>query len=144
MSRDTITKRTIADRIAEGHDLGQVQTQQVIQAFLDEIVEELAKGNRLEFRDFGVFETVVRKPRTALNPKTLEKVQVKSRAVVRFKVGRVLKEKVAPLVAVAGSTSGTPLRGQAPDRPGSGQGNLPAGALCMPHGVRRPGPGMSL
>ena len=97
MSRDTITKRTIADRIAEGHDLGQVQTQQVIQAFLDEIVEELAKGNRLEFRDFGVFETVVRKPRTALNPKTLEKVQVKSRAVVRFKVGRLLKEKVGHL-----------------------------------------------
>jgi integration host factor subunit beta len=105
MSRDTIAKRIIAERIAERHGLGQVQTLQVIQAFLDEIVEELAKGNRLEFRDFGVFETVVRKPRIALNPKTLEKVQVKSRVVVRFKVGHLLKKKVAPLVAIAGSTS---------------------------------------
>lgn len=96
-ARETIAKRTIAERIAERHGLGQVQTLQVIQAFLDEVVDELAKGNRLEFRDFGVFETVTRKARTALNPKTLEKVPVKSRTVVKFKVGRLLKEKVENL-----------------------------------------------
>src|SRR4051794_1391163 len=95
--RETIAKRTIAERIAERHGLGQVQTLQVIQAFLDEVVNELAKGNRLEFRDFGVFETVTRKARTALNPKTLEKVPVKSRTVVKFKVGRLLKERVENL-----------------------------------------------
>jgi integration host factor subunit beta len=94
MARDTIAKRTIAERIAERLGLGQVQTLQVVQAFLDEVVEELAKGNRLEFRDFGVFETVTRKARTALNPKTLSKVPVPSRVVVKFKVGRLLKEQV--------------------------------------------------
>jgi integration host factor subunit beta len=97
MPRETIAKRTIAERIAERFGLGQVQTLQVVQAFLDEVVAELAKGNRLEFRDFGVFETVTRKARTALNPKTLEKVPVKSRVVVKFKVGRLLKEKVEHL-----------------------------------------------
>ncbi len=96
-NRETIAKRTLAERIAERHNLGQVQTLQVIQAFLDEVVSELAKGNRLEFRDFGVFETVTRKARTALNPKTLEKVPVKSRTVVKFKVGRLLKERVENL-----------------------------------------------
>jgi integration host factor subunit beta len=79
MARQTIAKRTIAERIAERQGLGQIQTLQIIQSFLDEIIEELAQGNRLEFRDFGVFETVVRKARTALNPKTLEKVQVAAR-----------------------------------------------------------------
>ena len=69
MSRETIAKRTIAERIAERLGLGQVQTLQVVQAFLDEVVDELSRGNRLEFRDFGVFETVTRKARTALNPK---------------------------------------------------------------------------
>ncbi len=97
--RETIAKRTVAERIADQLGLGQVQTLQVIQAFLDEVVSELAKGNRLEFRDFGVFETVTRKARTALNPKTLEKVPVKSRTVVKFKVGRLLKEKVENLGA---------------------------------------------
>ncbi len=98
MSRQTIAKRTIAERIAERQNLGQIQTLQIIQAFLDEIIEELAQGNRLEFRDFGVFETVVRKARTALNPKTLEKVQVGSKVVVKFKVGRLMKEKVEKLI----------------------------------------------
>ena len=96
-NRETIAKRTLAERIAELHGLGQVQTLQVIQAFLDQIVTELSKGNRLEFRDFGVFETVPRKARTALNPKTLEKVPVRSRTVVKFKVGRLLKERVENL-----------------------------------------------
>lgn len=95
--RSTITKREIAERIAEQHQLGQVQTLAVIQSFLDQIVEQLARGNRLEFRDFGVFETVTRKARIALNPKTLEKVPVKSRTVVKFKVGRRLKSKVESL-----------------------------------------------
>ena len=100
MPRQTIAKRTIAERVAERHGLGQIQTLQIIQAFLDEIIDELAQGNRLEFRDFGVFETVVRKARTALNPKTLEKVQVSSKVVVKFKVGRLMKEKVEKLLAV--------------------------------------------
>lgn len=93
----TITKREIAERIAERLGLGQIQALSVIQCFLDEIVIELSKGNRLEFRDFGVFETVTRKARTALNPKTLEKVPVRRRRVVKFKVGRLLKQKVVDL-----------------------------------------------
>ncbi len=93
----TITKRDLADRIAEKHGLIQNQTLEVIQSFLEEMAEELAKGNRLEFRDFGVFMTVSRKARTALNPKTLEKVPVEARRVVKFKVGRLLKQKVGDL-----------------------------------------------
>jgi integration host factor subunit beta len=97
MAGETIAKRTIAERIAEKLGMGQTQSLQVIQSFLDEIIEELAKGNRLEFRDFGVFETVERKPRTALNPKTLEKVPVGRKVVVKFKVGRLMKNRVAGL-----------------------------------------------
>ncbi len=94
---ETITKREIAERIAVKLNIGQIQALAVIQAFLDEIVIELSAGHRLEFRDFGVFETVTRKARTALNPKTLEKVPVRRRRVVKFKVGRLLKQRVVDL-----------------------------------------------
>jgi integration host factor subunit beta len=93
----TIAKRTLAERIAERRQIGQLLALTVIQDFLDDIAEELALGNRLEFRDFGVFETVSRRPRMALNPKTLEKVPVKARKVVKFKPGRLLKERVQHL-----------------------------------------------
>jgi tryptophanyl-tRNA synthetase len=66
----------------------------VIQMFLDEIVRELASGNRLEFRDFGVFEVKSRRARRAQNPRTLEKVAVPPKKVVKFKVGRVMRECV--------------------------------------------------
>ncbi|MEC7130200.1 MAG: HU family DNA-binding protein, partial [Planctomycetota bacterium] len=54
-------------------------------------VEELADGNRLEFRDFGVFEVKHRAARIAQNPKTLEPVPVPERSAIRFKAGRLMK-----------------------------------------------------
>ena len=62
--------------------------------FLDEIVSELGQGNRLEFREFGVFEIKQRAARKAQNPRTLQKVHVPAKRVVKFKVGRSMKEAV--------------------------------------------------
>jgi integration host factor subunit beta len=61
---------------------------------MDEVIEELAQGNRLEFRDFGVFEPKQRAARRAQNPKTLERVQVPAKRTVKFKLGRVMKQRV--------------------------------------------------
>src|SRR2546430_15446274 len=68
----TITKKELIDRIADGTGHRRVQVKKVMQQFLDEVLNELGKGNRLEFRDFGVFESKLRKARKAQNPKTLE------------------------------------------------------------------------
>jgi integration host factor subunit beta len=93
----TITKKELIDRIAETAQSRRVQVKRVIQQFLDEIVNELGKGNRLEFRDFGVFETKTRKARKAQNPKTLEPVAVPEKRTVKFKVGRLMKQKLGEL-----------------------------------------------
>ncbi len=93
----TITKKELIDRISEGTDIKRVQVKRVVQQFLDEIVNELGQGNRLEFRDFGVFETKVRKARKAQNPKTLEPVAVPEKRTVKFKVGRLMKQKLAEM-----------------------------------------------
>jgi nucleoid DNA-binding protein len=71
-----------------------VLVKQIVQKFLDELIDELTRGNRLEFRDFGVFETKRRKSRTAQNPRTLERVSVPIKWTVKFKVGRLMKAKV--------------------------------------------------
>jgi integration host factor subunit beta len=97
----TITKKELIDRIAESTGTKRVQVKKVVQQFLDEIVNELGKSNRLEFRDFGVFETKVRKARKAQNPKTLEPVEVPEKRTVKFKVGRLMKQRLAELSGVA-------------------------------------------
>ena len=90
----TITKKELVNRIADRTGQTKVVTKEIIQLFLDEIINELSAGNRLEFRDFGVFEVKFRKARRAQNPRTLEKVDVPPKKVVKFKVGRVMREKV--------------------------------------------------
>src|SRR5260221_7396797 len=93
----TITKKELIDRIAETTNHRRVQVKRIVQQFLDEIVNELGKGNRLEFRDFGVFETKTRKARKAQNPKTLEPVAVPEKRTVKFKVGRLMKQRLGDL-----------------------------------------------
>ncbi len=90
----TVTKKELVSRIADRTGQTKVVTKDIIQMFLDEIIFELGKGNRLEFREFGVFEIKERAARKAQNPRTLEKVDVPAKRVVKFKVGRLMKERV--------------------------------------------------
>jgi nucleoid DNA-binding protein len=89
----TVTKKELIDRIAERTQAKRVLVKCIIQAFLDEVTKELCgNNNRLEFRDFGVFETRTRAARTAQNPKTLERVEVSAKRTVKFKMGRLMKQ----------------------------------------------------
>ncbi len=96
----TITKKELIDRIAEGTQAKRGVVKRIVQSFLDEIIAELASDNRLEFRDFGVFETRTRAARVAQNPKTLERVQVPAKRTIKFKMGRLMKQRLAePITA---------------------------------------------
>ncbi len=90
----TRTKKELVDRVADLTGNKRVVVKKVIQTFLDQIIDELGKGNRLELRDFGVFETKRRAARIAQNPKTLERVQVPPKRSVKFKTGRLMKIKL--------------------------------------------------
>ncbi len=115
----TTTKREIAERVAQQSGLAQVEVKQVIQMLFDEIVKEVCAGNRLEFRDFGVFEVVVRKPRTGRNPRTGQKVAVPPKTVVTFKMGKVMKEKVARAPGGAGAAPAVASQPPPPAPPAS-------------------------
>jgi len=99
----TVTKKDLIDQIAEATDTKRVIVKSVIQGFLDQVIVELGKGNRLEFRDFGVFEVKQRRARKAQNPKTLEEVWVPPKRTVKFKVGRLMKQTLSDDVAAAGA-----------------------------------------
>jgi integration host factor subunit beta len=90
----TTTKKELIDRIAEETQLRRSEVKKVVQAFLHHVIDELGRGNRLEFRDFGVFETKERASRVAQNPKTLERVLVPPKKTVKFKVGRLMKVRL--------------------------------------------------
>ena len=99
----TITKKELVDRIADQTGSKRVVVKDILQRFLNEVIDELGQGNRLEFRDFGVFETKQRAARVAQNPKTLQRVQVPAKRTVKFKVGRLMKVKLAEGLSEAAS-----------------------------------------
>lgn len=91
----TITKKELIDQIADATGQKRVIVKKIVQSFLDSIIVELGRNNRLEFRDFGVFEVKHRRARKAQNPKTLEPVKVPPKRTVKFKVGRLMKQTLS-------------------------------------------------
>ena len=90
----TTQKKDLIEHIAEKTKAKKQLVSTVVQSFFDEIITELDKGNRLEFRDFGIFDVHMRRPRVGQNPKTLEKVQVPAKRSAKFKAGKLMREAI--------------------------------------------------
>jgi nucleoid DNA-binding protein len=88
----TITKREIIDAIAKEHKVPRQTAKLVVQRFLESVIESIREGNRLEFRDFGVFEPRERAAFVAQNPRTMAPVEVPARWVIKFKPGRKMQQ----------------------------------------------------
>lgn len=93
-----MTKRDLVVRIARQTDLKQRDVMDVVQRTLDTITNELAAGRGVEFRNFGVFEVNVRRPRIGRNPNAPDNtVEIPERVVVKFKPGKIMRDRVSKL-----------------------------------------------
>jgi len=93
-----LTKRDIVLQIYQKTGLPQKDIREAVQLTLDTIADALAEGNNVELRNFGVFEVQVRKSRVGRNPNKPETdVVIPTRAVVKFKAGKVLKSRMKQL-----------------------------------------------
>jgi len=113
-----MTKRDIVVRISEETGLIQQHVLDVVQKTLDHISESVAKGETVELRNFGVFEVKVRKARIGRNPNSPEHdVPIPSRAVVKFKPGKEMREavlKLSPPITPPAATTPAPPAAAAP------------------------------
>ena len=94
----TMTKRDLVVRVARQANMKQSDVMDIIHLTLDTITEELAAGNNIEFRNFGVFEVLTRKARVGRNPNSpKQEVKIPERAVVKFKPGKEMRKLVVKL-----------------------------------------------
>ena len=104
----TLTKRELVVRISNETGLVQHQVFDVIQRTLDQITEALGKGETVELRNFGVLEVRLTKPRVGRNPNEPgSSVVIPARATVKFKAGKIMRQKVSKLSAVMKREAGT-------------------------------------
>lgn len=104
-----LTKKDIVRIVSEELGLTQQQTKVVVQHTFDAIIEWLASEDRIELRNFGVFEVRQRAARTARNPRTNEQVEVPGRKVIVFKPGKEMELRVNQPETSRLATSGSPL-----------------------------------
>jgi DNA-binding protein HU-beta len=89
-----LTKADIVDVIASGTGLTKVETEAVVDGFIQTVISSLRDGKNIEIRGFGSFKVKKRKGRVARNPRTGEQVQVAEHYVPIFKVSKDLKAVV--------------------------------------------------
>jgi integration host factor subunit beta len=85
--------------------------ERIVNIIFDEIIEALARGDRVELRGFGAFTVKHRAPRTGRNPRTGDSVKVSEKFIPFFKTGKELRER---LNDGAGRNRGTRRRGRPP------------------------------
>jgi len=91
----TVTKKRLIQVISQAKGLHPNDVRNVIQAFLDSMTDSLAEGDRLEFRDFGVFEIVERKKKIGRNPKNAGvPIVIPARKAVKFTPGKRMKQLI--------------------------------------------------
>jgi len=89
------TKHDLVVQISRQTGLTQSQTLEVVQLFLDAITSHLAKSSGIALRNFGTFEVRIAKAKVGRNPNDpAHAVPIPAHAVVKFKPGKELKEKV--------------------------------------------------
>lgn len=90
----SVTRADIANKIAAATGLSKVETEAVVEGFIHCVIESLKDNQNIEIRGFGTFKVKERQPRTARNPKTGAKVDLKRRFVPMFKVSKEFKKIV--------------------------------------------------
>src|SRR3954453_289146 len=93
-----VTKKEIVKKISEDIGLTQLKTKDIVQRALDAIIRTLVSEDRIELRNFGVFEVKRRASRRARTPRTGEAVITSARNVVTFKPGKEMEERVGSMV----------------------------------------------
>lgn len=89
-----MTKADIVEHIAVGTGLTKVETEAVVDGFIQTVIEALKEGKKIEIRGFGSFKIRKRKGRIARNPRTGEQVEVEEHYVPILKISREVKQIV--------------------------------------------------
>ncbi len=123
-----VTKKEIVKTISEEIGLTQLKTKEIVQKTFDAIIDTLVEDERIELRNFGVFEVKRRAARKARNPRTGEKVFVPEKLVVTFKPGKEMEERVKELERLAAAAASA-AAGNSVAAPTATSGSLPTSAV---------------
>ncbi len=82
-----MNKSELINAVAEKAGLSKVAAKSALDATVEVIKDQLAKGEKVQVVGFGTFEVSERGAREGINPRTKEKIQIEAKKVAKFKAG---------------------------------------------------------
>lgn len=89
-----MNKTELINALASSADIKKNDARKALDAFLNIVADVLQSGDKLSLPGFGSFEVIERKERSGRNPRTGEEITIPASKMVKFKVGKSLKESV--------------------------------------------------
>ena len=87
----TLTKAQVAEHLCDNIGVNKREAKELVDAFFDRIVQELAQGEDVKISGFGNFQLRAKSPRPGRNPRTGEPIAIEARRVVTFHASQKLK-----------------------------------------------------
>ena len=89
-----MTKEEMIAMMAESSGISKRQATDALQSFMDNVTNQLKKGEKVSFAGFGTFSVSARKARQGRNPQTGATINIPATKVPVFKAGKNLKEAI--------------------------------------------------
>lgn len=89
-----VTKDGLVSAVSVTTDMSKKNVEAVIDAFVDEITQQVRLGNKVTLTGFGTFRVSDRAARVGINPQTKQKINIPAMKVPKFTAGKALKEAV--------------------------------------------------
>jgi DNA-binding protein HU-beta len=102
-----MNKAELVSQIAESAGLTKIEAEKGLKSLLEAIGTALAKDETVTLVGFGSFSVTTRAARTGRNPQTGKEIQIAEKKVVKFNVGKNLKESVCAIKTKAGCGCGS-------------------------------------
>jgi DNA-binding protein HU-beta len=92
--RELMTKADLIEGLANKLGMGKGEAERAVNIVLDDIINALKQGERVNISGFGTFSVSSRQARTGRNPKTGESIEISASRSAKFKPGKQLKDSL--------------------------------------------------
>ena len=94
MAGNTITRADLSEAVYQEVGLSRNESAELVESVLDEVTDELGRGEMVKISSFGSFSVRQKGQRVGRNPKTGEEVPILPRRVLVFRPSHVLKDRI--------------------------------------------------
>ena len=89
-----MTKADLIEGLANKLGMGKGEAERAVNIVLDDIINALKQGERVNISGFGTFSVSLRQARTGRNPKTGDSIEISASRSAKFKPGKQLKDSL--------------------------------------------------